>query len=208
MVGGPNPQANPRLKAAIERALDANLSSESIRKNIEGLGKDEKALVENEYEFFAERGLKIIIHVLTDNVNRALSNINNYVGKLGGTLAKKNSVKKSFSDFGFFTVKKTPEVDEITIMDLLKQYKLVDVEEVSGNDALELIVERVDYYNVKAVLEQNQIEISASDLSLIPNETINADEGLRRKLEKFFAQCNQDGDIQWVVTNVVGADFV
>ncbi|RCT49462.1 YebC/PmpR family DNA-binding transcriptional regulator, partial [Ureaplasma parvum] len=64
-MGGPNPEANPRLKVAIERALNNNLSRDSIERNINGASKDADNLKELTYEGYGPNGLAIIVRALT-----------------------------------------------------------------------------------------------------------------------------------------------
>ena len=99
-VGGPNPEANPRLKAAIDKALQNNLSRESIDKNINGSQKDASALMDLEYEGYGPNGLGVIVKALTDNENRTVSALRGYFTKLDGKIAKQNSVKTNFNYSG------------------------------------------------------------------------------------------------------------
>ena len=95
-VGGANVEANPRLKSAILKALQNNLSKESINKNINGAATDTENIHVLEYEAYGPEGIQIIISAITDNVNRTISNVKSYLNKLGAKLAKQNSLKIFF----------------------------------------------------------------------------------------------------------------
>ena len=88
-VGGPNPDANPRLKAAIKRALQNNLSRDSIQKNINGASKDSESLKEIFYEGYGPKGIAIIVKALTDNEQKTLVN---YINSLDLTANKKLTI--------------------------------------------------------------------------------------------------------------------
>ena len=109
-VGGPNPEANPRLKSAINKALQNNLSRDSINKNINGCNKDTEKLETLEYEAYGPNGLQIIISVLTDNPNRSAGNIRGYLNKFNAKIAKPNSVKSFFEEKGYVIVPKKPNI--------------------------------------------------------------------------------------------------
>jgi len=112
-MGGPNPEANSRLKVAIERALNNNLSRDSIERNINGASKDIDNLKELTYEGYGPNGLAIIVRALTDNEQRTISAIRGYFSKLQGQIAKPNSVSMLFNECGQLLInKETKSLDE------------------------------------------------------------------------------------------------
>lgn len=197
-VGGPNPEANPRLKAAIDRALQANLSRDSINKNINGSTKDDVNLVEVEYEIYGPNGLGIIVHALTDNTNRVISNLNGYISKLHGNLAKPNSVKINFEQRGIILINKN-DYNEEQLFELLIDDDIIDIS--SDDEGFEIIVAPVSYYNVKNRLANSNFEITHSELKLEPLSEVTLSEENKEKFNKFIESCENDDDIQWVVAN-------
>ena len=151
-VGGPNPEANPRLKAAISRALENNLTRETIQRNISNC-KDSEVLKELMYEGYGPRGLAIIIKALTDNEQRTVSNIRGYFSKLKGELSKPNSVKMLFNEYGQFIIAKNDQISEDKILELTLNYNVVDLQH--DESAFELLVMPEDFYNVKNLLTEN-----------------------------------------------------
>lgn len=199
-VGGPNPEANPRLKAAISRALENNLTRETIQRNISNC-KDSEVLKELMYEGYGPRGLAIIIKALTDNEQRTVSNIRGYFSKLKGELSKPNSVKMLFNEYGQFIIAKNDQISEDKILELTLNYNVVDLQH--DESAFELLVMPEDFYNVKNLLTENSnLQILSSEIRLIPQTFVDVTEAEDALLQRFIDTCEDDDDIQWVVTNV------
>lgn len=199
-VGGPNPEANPRLKAAISRALENNLTRETIQRNISNC-KDSEVLKELMYEGYGPRGLAIIIKALTDNEQRTVSNIRGYFSKLKGELSKPNSVKMLFNEYGQFIIAKNDQISEDKILELTLNYNVVDLQH--DESAFELLVMPEDFYNLKYLLTENSnLKILSSEIKLIPQTFVDVTEAEDALLQRFIDTCEDDDDIQWVVTNV------
>lgn len=198
-MGGPNPEANPRLKVAIERALNNNLSRESIERNINGASKDVDNLKELTYEGYGPNGLAIIVRALTDNEQRTISAIRGYFSKLQGQLAKPNSVMINFNEYGQFLIQKDNH-DADTLLEKLLEQKIIDV--IDGEEVIEVLVEPSDFSNAKAILENDpSIKILSAEIKLIPNEYVALDETSKERLVRFVNACENDDDISWVITN-------
>ncbi|MDR0545457.1 MAG: YebC/PmpR family DNA-binding transcriptional regulator [Mycoplasmataceae bacterium] len=199
-VGGPNPDANPRLKAAIDKALDNNLSWESINRNMNGSAKDEAELSTKEFECYGPNGLQIVINTLTDNVNRTISNINGYLSKLHAQIAKINSVKIFFDNVGYIVVYKDPNINVDQIMNWTLSYEIIDI--IEQEDAIEIKTSPKDFSAVKHVLLDNKCRIYSAQITWIAQNPITTlDEDTKNRLETFTNLCDEDADIQWVVTN-------
>ncbi len=200
-VGGPNIEANPRLKAAIQKALSNNLSRESIERNINGLNQNKEDLETLEYEAYGPNGLQIIIHVLTSNPNRSAGNIRGYLSKVGGKIAKTNSVKTFFTNKGLIIVPKENNITVDSLLELTMEYEILDI--LEHEDGFEIFTSPNSFYDVVELLKKNNINIFSSDLKLISNEPVEiTDEKLLEKINTFIESCDDDEDIQWVVTNL------
>lgn len=199
-VGGTNIDANPRLKAAVQKALANNLSRESIERNIKGVNNDQENIETLEYEAYGPDGLQIIIHALTSNSNRTAGNIRGYLSKLGGKITKPNSVKVFFENKGLIIVPKTNNITVDSLLELTMDYDIYDI--LEHDDGYEIYTSPECFYEVVNILKQNQINIYSSDLKLFANEPIEKlDDKVIEKLENFIEACDNDDDIQWVVTN-------
>lgn len=198
-VGGPNPDANPRLKAAIQRALQNNLSRDSIQKNINGATKDPEVLKEILYEGYGPKGIAIIVKALTDNEQRTISNVRGYFSKLHGEISKPNSVKMLFNEYGVFLINKK-YIDENRILEITMDFNVIDVHEFS--EFYEVLVETNDFYKVKNAFDEFQVQIESFEIKHVPVNEIEISEEEKIKLDKFFDSCEDDDDIQMVISNV------
>ncbi|WP_391591982.1 TACO1/YebC-like family DNA-binding transcriptional regulator [[Mycoplasma] cavipharyngis] len=199
---GTNPNINPRLKLAIEKALKNNLSQESINKNIYGNQKNEAFLVHYEYEVFAPEKLKIIISALTDNANRTIANLNSYLTKINGQITKQNAVKIYFKNLGIICIANTKNNQIITENDLINDLIDYPIENVIfDHDNIEIETIADQFYLVKTQLEKNDYQILAAEKRWVADDLINVSKELAQKLTRFFEQLDQDDDIQDVYSN-------
>lgn len=197
-MGGPNPEANSRLKVAIERALNNNLSRDSIERNINGASKDIDNLKELTYEGYGPNGLAIIVRALTDNEQRTISAIRGYFSKLQGQIAKPNSVSMLFNECGQLLInKETKSLNEW--FEILIDQSIIDINE--DDKIIEILVKPEDFSTVKLILEKNNADIKSAEIKLIPNDFISLDEYARERLVRFVNACENDDDISWVITN-------
>lgn len=201
-VGGPNIEANPRLKAAVQKALANNLSRDSINRNINGSNDDKENLQTLEYEAYGPNGLQIIINVLTNNQNRSAGNIRGYLSKLNAKIAKPNSVKVFFTNKGNIIVPKKEGLTVDKLLELTLECNILDI--IEQEDCFEIFTEPNDFYKVLDILKENNVEVFSHDLKLFANEPINTlDQDTQERLERFIDSCEDDDDVQWTVTNYI-----
>lgn len=204
-VGGPNPEANPRLRLAIDKALQNNLSRESIEKNINGSSKDPSEMKQLEYECYGPNGIQIIVTALADNENRVFSNLRGYLSKLHGEIAKPNSVKVFFNNLGDIILQKNnpnqskDDIENIIIDNNLDGY----IETIENEDSFEIYTEPNDsFYKIKEQLTKNGYQVYEASIKLIPNNKVtNLDEENTARILKFIDSCEQDDDMQTIITN-------
>ncbi len=197
-IGGPNPEANPRLKAAIVRALQNNLSRDSIQKNISGASKDASTLKELFYEGYGPNGMGIIIKALTDNEQRTISAVRGYFSKLHGNIAKPNSVMMLFDELSEFVIDKA-EYNEDQILEATMENEIIDL--VDDEDCYILTAKPSQFVPVNDALEKAGIKCLSAEVRYIPQSTVQIADDQKPLYERFIAQCDDDDDIQWVVTN-------
>ncbi len=198
-TGGPNIDANPRLKAAVEKALQNNLSKESIERNIKGAQKDTDNLEQQIYEIYGPSGLSVILSALTDNPGRTRANVNAALAKLHGQIAKTNSVLMNFSIKGIFAIKTKLTIDEL--IEKLIDFSIEDINDYENNE-IELICSKNDYYSIKKIIESlPDTSIIASEIKYIPNSYIELGAEEQERLNTFLDMTSADDDVQWVVTN-------
>lgn len=196
--GGPNPEANPRLKAAIVRAIQNNLSRDSIEKNINGANKDASSLKELFYEGYGPNGIAILIKALTDNEQRTVSAIRGYFSKLNGQLAKPNSVKMIFSELGEFIIDKS-KYNEEQILNAIINYEIENF--IEEEDSFVVYCKPSLFYKLKESFESKNIIPFNLEIKYIPSDYVSLDIEHKERYERFISTCENDDDIQWVVTN-------
>ncbi|WP_038103784.1 YebC/PmpR family DNA-binding transcriptional regulator, partial [Ureaplasma diversum] len=196
---GTNPESNPRLKVAIERALNNNLSRESIQKNINGASKDESNIKELTYEGYGPNGLAIIIKALTDNEARTISAIRGYFSKLQAQLAKPNSVMMLFGEKGQFIINKDQDISSDSLLELLIEYDVIDI--IETDEVYELLITPDHFSSAKEELIKANVNLISAEIKLLPDNFISLDPINREKLVRFVNACEDDDDISWVVTN-------
>ncbi len=197
-VGGPNPEANPRLKAAIDKALENNLSRDSIEKNINGPSKDNAQLIDVEFECYGPNGLAIIIKAVTDNNNRLLSSVRGYLNKLPGEISKPNSVKMLFDYKGEIILEKE-NMDYDMLFEKILDLNIDDLFELEN--CFQIITSEQEFNNCKEFIKNIGLKIIDSGIKYIPNSYVDLNRLQVEKLERFISSCDDDEDIQWVVTN-------
>ncbi len=197
-IGGPNPEANPRLKTAIARALQNNLSRESIEKNINGANKDASSLKEIYYEAYGPNGMAILIKVLTDNEQRSVSAIRGYLSKLNGQLAKPNSVKMIFDELGEFILDKQ-KTNEEEILNCTIDFQLENF--IEEEDSFLMYCKPNLFFAITEEIEKNNIPIFSAEIKYVANRYVSINDEYKEKYERFINSCDDDDDIQWVVTN-------
>lgn len=105
--GGPDPEANPLLRLAIDKARAANMPKDNIERAINrgaGVGDDSEAMEEIVYEGYGPHGVALIIDVLTDNRNRTLADLKYVLSRNNGSLATSGSVTWQFTQKGYIAV--------------------------------------------------------------------------------------------------------
>ncbi|MBQ0045299.1 MAG: YebC/PmpR family DNA-binding transcriptional regulator [Mycoplasma sp.] len=201
-VGGPNIDANPRLKAAVDKALANNLSRESIDRNISGAAKDPANMTTVVYECYGPNGTQFIVTALTDNTNRTASNLRGYLGKINGQIARPNSVKIFFDNYAEFILLKNAKTNEDSILESLLAFNVVDIKEHEDN--YEVLVDPSQFYDAKKALIDAGFSIHSGEVKLVAQDKKDiTDEKVLEKLERFLDSCEDDDDIQSVVHNLL-----
>lgn len=197
--GVPDPDSNLALRSAIEKWKGQHVTKDVIERAIQkAKGGSAESYASCRYEAFGPGGSLFIIDCLTDNTNRALTEVRTAVTKKGGHLG---SVIYNFQESGIFVFKgKTEEeIEEALILGD------VDVREVNVNDGeVEAIVEPSDFAKARDVLTGLGIsEFDVAEISYIPNDEIEiTDSEERRKFDDLCSMLDELQDVQNVYHNV------
>jgi len=201
-LGGGDPQANPRLRMAIEKAKEVNMPSENIERAIKrGTGELEGVTYEEvRYEGYGPEGVAIIVDAMTDNRNRTTAEIRHIFSKYGGNLGASGCVSFLFEDKGVIYVDKS-KYNEDEIFEKAIEAGAEDVI-TDDEDYYEIRTSATDLYTVKENLEKAGIEIAKAELTKLPTTTVKInDEETATKLMKLLDALEDNDDVQKVYAN-------
>ena len=199
--GGPDPNANSRLKDIIEKAKQANMPNDNITRAIKrgsgelGGGDIEEIM----YEGYGPGGVAILVDATTDNRNRTAGEMRHLFDKYGGNLGESGCVAWMFERKGLILIEKKDGIDVDEIMMLAIDSGAEDVEETEDSIVITTAVDSFEM--VKNTLTESNIEIFSADLSFIPNSTISVSEEDNERLEKLLESLEHHDDVQNVYTN-------
>jgi YebC/PmpR family DNA-binding regulatory protein len=198
--GGGDPEANARLRLALQKAKEANMPNDNIKRAIQkGTGEiDGVSYEEIIYEGYAQDGVALLIEALTDNKNRTLPNVKSALTKGGGSLASKGAVAYLFDQKGLFVFE--PGASEDQVMEVAIDAGAEDV--VSGDDgSIEVITAPSDFEAVKKALDESGVIYVNGEVTMIPKTTVKLDEEKIEKVEKLIERLEDDDDVQNVYAN-------
>ncbi|MCX7917499.1 MAG: YebC/PmpR family DNA-binding transcriptional regulator [bacterium] len=199
-IGGPNPDVNPRLRMAIEKAKSVNMPNENIQRAIKK-GSGEEGGVNYEqvtYEGYGPGGVAIFVEVLTDNKNRSASEIRSIFSRHGGNLAGAGSVAWLFERKGLISIKKE-NVEEDKLMSIVIDSGAEDMK--IEKDTYEVITDVENFENVKKAIEKNNISIENASITYIPKNTVHLEGKEAEHLLKLLDELEESDDVQNVYAN-------
>lgn len=200
-IGGGDPAANITLRALIVKAKAVNMPNDNIDRAIKkGTGElDGGALEELMYEAYAPGGIGILVQALTDNKNRAASEIKNTLTKHGASLAQQGAVSRSFQRKGQIYID-AAGIDEDALMEIVLEAGAEDMQRDGGQ--FEVITAFTDYNAVSEALSNAGIATASSELTMLPDlPTEIADKQQAQKVMRLIDLLEELDDVQ----NVYGA---
>lgn len=201
---GADPEANPALRLAIEKAKSVNMPNENIQRAIEkGIGKGKENLLEElTIESFGTGGVAIIVEAITDNKNRALAEIKNILSKYNGRLAETGSVRWMFKRQGEINIV-YPEKSSKEDLELRAIDSGAEDINFKENNILEVLVKPEELEKVKNNLKEKGIEAESSGVIWTPNQIIEIDEKTRQDIDKLFEELDGQEDVDEIYSNVI-----
>lgn len=197
--GGPDPADNPRLRAAVDKALGANMKRDTIDKAIaRGAGNaDGDNYDELTYEGYAPGGVAILVECMTDNRNRTVSDVRHAFTKRGGNLGTDGSVAYLFTRQGqiFFS-----DVDEDTLMEAALEAGAEDVEMLEERAAL-VTTTFEDFQSVKDSLVEQGLAPESAEVSMEASIKVPLDAEASEKVMAMIDVLEDLDDVQNVYTN-------
>jgi YebC/PmpR family DNA-binding regulatory protein len=205
--GGGDPDANPRLRTAIDAAKGVNMPAANITRAIQrGTGELEGATYEEiTYEGYGPGGVAILVDVATDNKNRTGGEVRNLFSKQGGNLGEPNSVAWMFETRGLIEVERRGKSDD-ELLEAALEAGADDVE--FGDETVEIRTSMAAFDAVKRALPAAGLAIVNAELSKVPSTTIELEESQARSVLRLVEALENHEDVQKVSANFQIADDV
>ncbi len=201
-AGGGDPNMNPALRTLIAKAKGNNMPADNVERAIKkGTGElDGGQLDEVTYEGYAGGGVALVVKVLTDNKNRAASEIRHIFTKFGSNLASQGSVSRNFKRKGQILVD-AGAVEEDKLMSIALEAGAEDMQTEDG--MFEIITEPAGYQGVIDALEKADIKTNSSEITMIPDTYVPVkDKALAGAIIKFIETLEDNDDVQNVYSNM------
>jgi len=192
--GGPDPDANSRLRAVIQNAKSVNMPKDNIERAIKRASdKNQGDYKEVVFEGYAPHGIAVLIETATDNNTRTVANVRSYFNKTDGSLGTSGSVIFMFDHTCNFRINgEGLDLEELEL-------ELIDhgVDEIFQDDDGVLIYAPFESFGaIQSYLESNEIEILSSGFERIPQVTKKLSEEEAADVEKLLEKLEEDDDVQ------------
>lgn len=199
-IGGGDVNANPRLRAAVQKAKDNNVPQDNITRAIKrGTGELPGAQYEEiTYEGYGPGGVALLIETTTDNSNRTVSELRHILSKYGGNLGSTGCVAWQFERQGLITIPQNA-IDEDTLLSIVLDAGALDMS--TSLDQYEIITTPEDLNKVKSVLSEKNIEISSAEIVMYPKNNVKVELDTARQLLKLIEAIEDHDDVQNLWTN-------
>ncbi len=207
-LGGGDPDSNPRLRAAIDAALYANMTRDVIdRASKRGAGGMEGEQVEEvRYEGYGPNGIAVIVDCMTNNRNRTVADVRHAFTKCGGNLGTDGSVAYLFNEMGQITF--APGADEERVMELALEAGAEDVI-VNEDKSIDVTVKPDAFLHLKKIMLTAGLQPAHAEVTLTATLQIEiTDKEIAEKLIKLTDMLEDLDDVQEVYTNADVAEEV
>ncbi len=207
-LGGPDIEANPRLRLAVDKALSGNMTRDTIDRAIKrGAGEgDTSNMEELTYEGYGPNGVAVMVECMTDNRNRTVSEVRHAFSKCGGNLGTDGSVAYLFKKRGVISFENAA-ANEDKIMEIAIENGALDVI-VNDDHSLDVMTEPEDYLAVKAALQSVSLQSNNAEITMIPDLRTSLDLEQANNLTKLVDMLEDLDDVQNVYTNADISDEV
>ena len=199
-LGGGDPAANPRLRAAIDKALSNNMTRDTLNRAVaRGVGGDDDTNMETIiYEGYGPGGSAVMVECLSDNRNRTVAEVRHAFNKTGGNLGTDGSVSYLFSKKGVISF--APGLDEDVVMEAALEAGAEDI--VSYDDgAIDVFTAWESLGYVKDALEAAGFKADSAEVTMIPSTKADMDADTAPKLLRLIDMLEDCDDVQEVYHN-------
>lgn len=198
--GGPEPADNPRLRAAVDKALGSNMTRDTIDRAIaRGAGNNEADNMEElTYEGYAVGGVAVLVEAMTDNRNRTVAEVRHAFTKRGGNLGTDGSVAYLFTRKGQLSF--APGVDEDQLMEVALEAGAEDFE-VNEDGSVDVSTPWEDFSAIKDVIEAAGFSADNGEVTMVASTTVELDKDGAEKVIGIVDALEDLDDVQNVYTN-------
>ena len=200
-AGGGDPDANYRLRLAIDKARSINMPADNIKRSIEKAtgGGEAEQFEEIVYEGYGPGGVAVLVEAATDNRNRTAAEVRSIFTKTGGQLAGSGAVAWQFEVRGLITVDRGGvDPDEVALAAIDAGAADVDTEA----DPIEIYTDPSQLYAVRKALEDSGIRVDDAESAMIAKQTVSLETEQVRKALRLVDLLEDLDDVQRVTTNV------
>jgi YebC/PmpR family DNA-binding regulatory protein len=208
-TGGGDPAGNPTLYDAIQKAKKNSVPNDNIDRAVkrgsgqEAGGADYQTVM---YEGYGPNGVAVLIECLTDNRNRAATDVRTALTRNGGSLADAGSVSYMFSRKGVVLVPKTAKLTEDEVLMAVLDAGAEEVNDLG--ESFEVVSEPGNLVPVRSALQAAGIDYESAESSFVPSVTVPLDEDGARKIFKLIDAIEDSDDVQNVYANFDVSDEV
>jgi YebC/PmpR family DNA-binding regulatory protein len=199
--GGPDPDANYRLRLAVEKARSVNMPADNIKRTIEKAtgGGDAEQFEEIVYEGYGPGGVAVLVEAATDNRNRTAAEVRSIFTKTGGQLAGSGAVAWQFEPRGLIVVARDgKDADEVALAAIDAGAEDVDTDD---EDAIEIFTEPAALETVRQGLEGAGVEVESAESTMVAKQTVELDSAKARQALRLVELLEELDDVQRVTAN-------
>ncbi|MCX6275101.1 MAG: YebC/PmpR family DNA-binding transcriptional regulator [Bacteroidetes bacterium] len=199
--GGPDPDGNPRLRAAMQNAKSLNMPKERVEAAIKrASSKTEANYEEFVYEGYGPHGVAVLVECASDNPTRTVANVRMHFNRCNGTLGKTGSLDFLFERKGVFRIEKSDKVNPDELELELIDFGL-DKMEVEENEII-IYASFADFGKMQKGLEDHGIAVSKTSLERIPTSYAEVSDVQVDEVLALIERFEEDDDVQAVFHNL------
>ncbi|EDN72683.1 protein containing DUF28 [Beggiatoa sp. SS] len=206
-MGGGDPDANPRLRAAIDKALAGNMTKDTIERAVKrGAGAQEGDNYEEvRYEGYGSGGIAVMVDCMTDNRNRTVAEIRHAFSKHGGNLGTDGSVAYLFEKVGLLSF--PAGSDEEHIMEIALEAGAQDVVR-NEDDSIDVLTTPQEFYTVKEAMTNAKLISTEAEVTMRASNNIALDLKNAQKMLNLLDRLEDLDDVQQVYSNADISDDI
>ena len=201
--GGGNPDMNQRLRMAVDKAREASMPAENIKRAIQrGTGElgDGASYQEMFYEGYAPGGTAVMVSVLTDNKNRTVADLRSIFSQNGGSLGETGGVGWMFDQKGLISIEKS-QIEEDYLLQAALDAGAEDVRNEPDSETFDVITEPSAFNAVRQALEGSGIKPASAEITMLPQSTVQLQGKEAQQVLRLMDMLDDQDDVQEAYAN-------